>query len=31
LKLFAVKGRWNYKKEVCGEEWYRDAMRQIVV
>ena len=29
LKLFPVKGRWNYKKEVHGVEWYRDAMRLI--
>ena len=29
LKLFPIKGRWNYKKEVHGEAWYRDAMSLI--
>jgi predicted dehydrogenase len=31
LQLFPVKGRWNYKKEVHGEAWYRDAMQQIKI
>ena len=30
LQLFPVKWRWNYKKEIHGEDWYRDAMNQIV-
>ncbi len=30
LQLFPVKWRWNYKKEIHGDEWYRDAMNQIV-
>lgn len=29
LQLFPIKGRWNYKKEVNGAEWYRDAMSLI--
>ena len=29
LKLFPIKGRWNYKKEVHGAAWYRDAMSLI--
>ncbi len=24
--LYPVKGRWHYKKEVYGEEWYREQM-----
>ena len=26
LKMFPIKGRWNYKKEVHGREWYMEQM-----
>jgi predicted dehydrogenase len=28
LKMYPVRGRWHYKKEVHGAEWYREAMTQ---
>lgn len=28
LKMYPVKGRWHYKKEVHGAKWYREAMTQ---
>ena len=29
LQMFPQKSRWNHKKEIYGEEWYREAMAQI--
>jgi predicted dehydrogenase len=29
LQMFPQKSRWHYKKEIHGEEWYREAMAQI--